>query len=148
MAGQGVLHRFVLLAVLVTSAACARAAVNGRAVTAPELAGAETLLWDRLFFGRSVPGGGQVSDSAWTTFLAEVVTSRFPAGLTVWRAEGQWLDPRAELVREPVMVVEMLHPRGIPADSVFERIATEYRLRFHQDATLFDRHTARSIRHG
>ncbi len=136
MAGEGALHRFVLLAALVTSTACARAAVNGRVDAAPGPAGAEVQVSDRLFFGRSIPGGGQVSDSAWTAFLAEVVTSRFPEGLTVWRAEGQWLDPRAELVREPVMVVEVLHPRGIPADSVFERIATEYRQRFQQDAVL------------
>lgn len=130
------LHRCVLLAVLVTSAACARASVIGRADIAPGLAGAETLVSDRLFFGRNLPGGGQVPDSAWSTFLAEVVTPRFPAGLTVWRAEGQWLDPRADLVREPVMVVEVLHRRGAPADSVFDRIATEYRRRFHQDAVL------------
>lgn len=64
MAGQGVLHQSVLLAVLVTSAACARAAVNGRTDTAPEPAGAERLLSDRLVFGRQDPDGGQVSDSA------------------------------------------------------------------------------------
>lgn len=34
------------------------------------------------------------------------------------------------------MVVEVIHPRGIPADSFFERIATEYRQHFQQDAVL------------
>ncbi|CAN5901195.1 hypothetical protein BH20GEM1_BH20GEM1_01780 [soil metagenome] len=34
-------------------------------------------------------GGTMVADRL---FLAEVVTPRFPEGLTVWRAEGQWLD--------------------------------------------------------
>ena len=69
-------------------------------------------------------------------FLAEVGTSRYPAERTAWRTEGPWLDPCAEPVREPVMVVEVIHPRGIPADSFFERIATEYRQHFQQDAVL------------
>lgn len=51
-----------------------------------------TMVADRLFLGRQIPGGGMVSDADWTAFLAEVVTPRFPEGLTVWRAEGQWLD--------------------------------------------------------
>lgn len=96
----------------------------------------QSLVADRLFFGQAVPGGGVVPDSAWKTFLREVVTRSFPTGLTLWRAEGQWLDPRGDLVREPVMVVEVIHPRGNPAESVFTRIATEYRQRFRQDAVL------------
>jgi hypothetical protein len=98
---------------------------------------------DRLFFGRSIPAGGMVSDSAWDAFLAEVVTPRFPAGLTVWRAEGQWRGPDGRLDREPVMVVEVLHPRGTPADSVFESIANIYCRRFGQDAVLRSTASAR-----
>jgi hypothetical protein len=122
--------------VLATCAACASAPGRHGADTAPSLAGAQTLVSDRLFFGRDIPGGGQVSDSAWAAFLAEVVTPRLPAGLTVWRAEGQWRDPRGDAVHEPVMVVEVLHPRGVPPDSTFDRIAAEYRRRFRQDAVL------------
>jgi len=104
--------------------------------TAPPLAGEQDLVDDRLVFGRNIPTGGQVSDSAWSAFMAEVITPVFPAGLTVLRSEGQWLDPRGNLVKEPGVIVLLLHPRGTPADSVFERIATEYRRRFHQDAVL------------
>ena len=91
---------------------------------------------DRLFFGLSIPDGGMVSDSAWRVYLKDVVTPALPEGFTVYRTEGQWLDPRGVLVKEPGMVVEVHHPAGVPADSVFERIATEYRLRFRQDAVL------------
>lgn len=91
---------------------------------------------DRLYFGLAIPGGGMVSDSAWRAFLSDVVTPAFPEGLTVYRTEGQWLDPRGNLVKEPGVVVEVHHPRGVPADSVFERVATEYRVRFRQDAVL------------
>lgn len=103
---------------------------------APALAGEQDLVEDRLLFGRMIPTGGQVSDSAWTAFLAEVVTPVFPSGFTVLHSEGQWLDPRGTVDREQGLIVQVLHPAGAPADSVFERIANEYRRRFHQDAVL------------
>lgn len=91
---------------------------------------------DRLFFGRNIPAGGMVSDSSWNAFLAEVVTPKFPDGLTVWRAEGQWRGANGGLEREPVMVVEVLHPRGTVPDSVFASIARDYCQRFGQEAVL------------
>ena len=44
-----------------------------------------------------IPDGDFVSEAEWTAFLAEVV-ARFPEGLTVSRAEGQWL---AEFIHPP-----------------------------------------------
>lgn len=91
---------------------------------------------DRLFFGRQIPDGGLVSDAEWAMFLEEVVTPRFPDGLTVWRADGQWLDEEGLTVREPVMVIEVLHPPGGDDDAAIAEIADEYRRRFRQDAVL------------
>jgi hypothetical protein len=90
---------------------------------------------ERLFCGRGIPGGGTVSDAEWTTFLAEVVTPRFPDGLTVWRAEGQWRDPQG-IVHEPVMVIEILHHGEPAARAAVGAIAAEYQRRFHQNAVL------------
>ena len=131
------LLRPAVASLLCLAAACASVPSNrpaARGETVP--VGAQTLVSDRLFFGRDIPGGGQVSDSAWASFLAQVVTPRFPAGLTVWHGDGQWLDSRGALEHESVMVVEVIHAPGVPPDSVFERIATEYRTRFHQDAVM------------
>jgi hypothetical protein len=91
---------------------------------------------DRLIFGRSIPDGDLVSEEQWEAFLEEVVTPRFPEGLTVWRAEGQWSDPQGTLVEEPVMVIEIVHPASAWADSAMAAIAGEYRRRFRQDAVL------------
>jgi hypothetical protein len=38
---------------------------------------------ETLYFGRSRPDGGTVSDEEWKIFLADIVTPRFPEGLTV-----------------------------------------------------------------
>ena len=134
-----VAHRFLvsmIVATLGSATACATARGGAGAGAAPGLSGVQYVVDDKLVFGQSIPTGGTVSDSAWSTFLSEIVTPRFPAGLTVWHAQGQWLDPRGTTVHEPVIVIEVVHPRGEPADSVFARIANEYCVRFHQDAVL------------
>lgn len=97
---------------------------------------ADLMVSDRLFFGRDIPGGGTVSDADWASFLEEIVTPRFPHGLTVWRADGQWLDAGGRTVREPVLVVEVLHPPGEEHDRAVAEIADEYRRRFRQEAVL------------
>ena len=97
---------------------------------------AELLVADRLVFGRSIPGGGSVGDEEWAAFLRDVVTPRFPSGLTLWRAEGQWRDPGGQLVREPVVVIEIFHPASAGIDSALDAVAIEYRRRFRQDAVL------------
>ncbi|HTE47556.1 MAG TPA: DUF3574 domain-containing protein [Gemmatimonadaceae bacterium] len=131
------IHRLPLIAlVVILINACARGRSVPTSAIAPVLRGDQVVLVDRLLFGRSIPGGGYVSDSAWISFLRDVVTPSFPSGFTVWRADGQWIDPRGALVGEPVMIVEVLHPRNELADSVFARVANEYRTRFRQDAVL------------
>ena len=78
---------------------------------------------DRLYFGRSIPGGVTVSDSAWSDFLASVVTPRFPSGFTVWPSTGQWRDARGEIGRENSFIFELYDPAGSPPDSTLEIIA-------------------------
>ena len=53
-----------------------------------------------LYFGRDKAAGGEVSDAEWGAFLAEVVTSRFPDGLSVFDASGQYREPSGRIVRE------------------------------------------------
>ena len=91
---------------------------------------------DRLFFGRDIPAGGTVSDVDWAQFLATVVTPRFPEGLTIWQASGQWRDPRGNIVREPVFIVEIFHEKSDAIDASIAAIAAEYKKRFGQDAVL------------
>jgi hypothetical protein len=93
---------------------------------------------DRLYFGRMTPDG-LVSDQAWREFLAEVVTPRFPDGLTVWAAEGQWRDASLRITREPALVLEIVHARDAASDAALRSIITAYRQRFRQQAVLWVR---------
>ncbi|HJW95565.1 MAG TPA: DUF3574 domain-containing protein [Thermoanaerobaculia bacterium] len=91
---------------------------------------------DRLFFGTNIPGGGVVSDDEWKSFVKDVVTPKFKDGLTVLEGDGQWLDPRGDLVREHVHIVEVAHKRDAATDDAIRAIADEYKKRFKQDAVL------------
>lgn len=95
-------------------------------------------LWisERLYFGRTIPGGGIVSDQEWNAFVAEVVTPRFPAGLTIMSANGQWREATGVIAREPVMIIEILHPAGDVPDRAIEEIVRAYREKFRQEAVL------------
>lgn len=105
-------------------------------VIAPPPAGQEAWIADRLYFGRNIPDGGTVSEDAWAAFLTQVVTPRFPNGLTVVRGEGQWRDSAGALVWEESFILELYHPAGADVDAALEEIAAEYKRRFRQEAVM------------
>jgi hypothetical protein len=90
---------------------------------------------DSLYFGTHKPGG-QVSPAEWQDFLAEVVTPRFPDGLTVWSAAGQWRGKSQAIEREPSYVVQIVHPDSPPGDAAIRAIVGEYERRFQQEAVM------------
>jgi hypothetical protein len=131
---RALVSRFALLALVVLPAP---ACMTARAQTAP------TVVVDRLLFGRSVPGGGEVTDSAWSAFEQEVVTPAFPAGFSVFHGRGQWRDVNGVVAREGLVTLEVAHPPDARVDSLLAVIASTYRRRFGQEAVLHLRHTAR-----
>lgn len=85
---------------------------------------------DRLFCGRSIPGGGEVTDDEVRQFLDEFVTPRFP-GFTSWTAIGSWQGEE-----EKTLVLEFIHPYGRGYEEKVREIAEEYRRRFRQQAVM------------
>lgn len=99
----------------------------------------ESLIRDQIFFGRGVPNGGEVSDSAWHEFLETEVTPRFPAGLTVFDASGQWRDGGGQVVRERTWLLILYHPASEASARSVTALINAYRQRFAQEAVLHDR---------
>lgn len=91
----------------------------------------ESVVSDRLLCGRSIPGGGEVTDADLTRFLEEVVTVRFPEGFSVFQGQGHWRGGNEEM-----FVIEIIHPVNEAADRKVAEIAEEYRVRFRQQAVL------------
>src|SRR5215213_2360643 len=64
-----------------------------------------------LMFGRKIGDRIGVSNAAWARFVDREITPRFPDGLTVIDALGQWRDPaRKRILREPSKLVQIVLP--------------------------------------
>ncbi len=130
----------VLVAVLIT-AACA--AGSTPAPVAPVAVACEVgdtaLVRDVVYFGRNRPDGGMVSDAEWQGFLDEVVTPRFPAGLTVVAAAGQWRGASGAVERERAEVLTLLHDGSAASRAAVGELVAEYKRRFRQEAVLRER---------
>ena len=90
-----------------------------------------------LYFGMTRPTGA-VSELEWQMFLRDEVTRRFPAGLTVWEAQGQWQSAKGSIDQERSKVLLLVHADS-PAsrDAVMEVIRT-YRKAFDQESVLWE----------
>lgn len=88
-----------------------------------------------LLFGRKVGGRIAVSEAQWLNFLDREITPRFPDGLTVYDARGQWRDPaRNRIVREPSKVVSIVLPGKADDMARLNDIADAYKTRFKQQS--------------
>src|SRR5688572_27685947 len=111
----------------------ASAQTAGRAVQ-PKFS---AFLRTELFFGMDKPAGGTVSEDEWQKFVADVVTPRFPDGLTVDDALGQYLDGKT-LVREKSKQLILIYPRRTRSLSSrrIEEIRAAYIKAFDQKSVL------------
>ncbi|MFD2184808.1 DUF3574 domain-containing protein [Rhodoplanes azumiensis] len=99
-----------------------------------------------LFLGRDAGGRRVVTEARWADFLAREVTPRFPDGLTVYDARGQWRDATGRITREATKVLMILAlavetPAGTASNgqSRADKIAAivdAYKRRFHQKSVL------------
>ena len=90
----------------------------------------------QLFMGRNSGEAEVVTDEAWREFLAEEVTPRFPDGLTVLDANGQWRGDDDEILRERSKVLLILAPPGDDARDNIDEVADAYTSQFRQDSVL------------
>jgi hypothetical protein len=88
-----------------------------------------------IYFGTGMPGG-VVSDEQWTAFLRDVVTPRFPEGLTTWPASGQWRAGDGSLTRENSHVLNLVHAADDATEKAVLFIISDYKDRFRQEAVL------------
>jgi hypothetical protein len=90
-----------------------------------------------LYFGLSHPSG-VISESQWQSFLRDQVTSRFPDGLTVWQADGQWRTPQGRIAREPARVLLLVHEEKPGVRRAIAEIVGIYKRDFHQESVLWE----------
>jgi hypothetical protein len=96
--------------------------------------GQQATLTAEILFGRNIGRRQAVSEAAWSRFLAGEITPRFPHGLTVLDAAGQWRDQkRNTLVRERSKMV-LLTLREATDQGKIDAIVAAYKRRFNQQS--------------
>jgi len=88
-----------------------------------------------LLFGRDIGRHLGVSNSDWMHFVARELTPRFPDGLTVSDAFGQWRDRQSgRIVREPSKRVEIVLPGNADDDDRLDAVVAAYKRAFRQQS--------------
>jgi hypothetical protein len=113
--------------------------VGGQGFTVTIDCGASSAAQTRttLYFGLSRPKGS-VSELEWQIFLRDEVTKRFPDGLTVWQAEGQWLTPAGSIEHEQSKVLLLVHADTAAARQSVQAVIQAYRKAFDQQSVLWE----------
>lgn len=133
-----------LMALAIAAGALAATVFRPAAAASPMArcaVGDTALVRDILYFGRNTPAGAELSDSVWQQYVDEVLTPRFPAGLTIWDAAGQWRGASGTVERERSKVLTLLHSGDARSDSLVAEAVGEYKHRFAQEAVLRERVT-------
>lgn len=86
-------------------------------------------------FGRDIGHRIGVSEKAWEHFVAREITPRFPDGLTVTDASGQWRDSvSGRIVREPSKLVTIVLPGSADDEARLDAVVSAYKRQFHQQS--------------
>ena len=88
-----------------------------------------------LMFGRNIGGKLGVTEQRWARFLAAEVTPRFPDGLSVVNASGQWRDQKTNrIVREPSKLVTVITTADADTQEKIDAIVAAYKRQFRQQS--------------
>jgi hypothetical protein len=90
-----------------------------------------------LYFGLNRKAGN-ISESQWKAFLRAEVTPRFPQGLTVWQAGGQWRRSDGMIVRERSKVLLLVHDDKPEVRTAVASIIERYKQLFEQESVLWE----------
>ncbi len=132
-----VVRILILSAVLTTFVGCTQ--VRGGDVLEVEDCGdrLQPAARTELFFGLTHAGGEAIAEAEWDDYLANSVTPRFPGGLSVLEARGQWRNPATGvLVRQPARVLIIVHSADASSDAAIDDLREDYRQRFEQISVL------------
>ena len=97
--------------------------------------GQQAMLSAELLFGRKIGDQVGVSEAAFRRFVDEEVTPRFPDGLTILDASGQYRDrERGTLIREPSKLIQIATLDEAANRDKLTAIAEAYKRRFDQQS--------------
>ena len=110
---------------------------RSRAASVPRpTAAAEEWVRTELYFGTAMPKG-VVKEKEFATFVDEVVTPRFPDGLTLLSGYGQFRLSTGEIKQETSFVLILFYPEKTNfTEKSIEEIRHIYKMNFQQESVL------------
>ncbi len=88
-----------------------------------------------LMFGRNIGGALGVTEQQWSDFVASEISPRFPDGLSVEDAVGQWRDRDTHAtVKEPSKDVTLIVPQDADVKGKIDAIVAAYKEHFKQQS--------------
>ena len=89
-----------------------------------------------LYFGTAMPKG-VVKEKEFAEFIDQVVTPRFPDGLTLLTGYGQFRLSTGEIKQETSYLLILFYPQGTPnSEQYIEEIRHIYKTKFQQESVL------------
>ena len=89
-----------------------------------------------LVFGMGRKDGTEIEEADWRAFLDAEVTPRFPDGLTVFSASGQWRNSGGRIVKEAARVLLVWLPDAAAAQPRIEAVREAWKQRHQQESVL------------
>ncbi len=113
-------------------------AILRRPIPRGALAGSLNFARTELFFGTAKADGTVVTDAEFMAFIDSNVTPRFPDGLTLLEADGQFRTSDGTIIKEKSFVLILLYPvEGFRQSSRrIDAIRREYLAAFQQESVL------------
>ena len=90
-----------------------------------------------LYFGLNRKGR-TISNSQWKSFVRDEVTTRFPQGLTVWEAGGQWRRADGTIIQERSKILLLGHDDQTAVRAALAEIVERYKRMFAQESVLWE----------
>jgi hypothetical protein len=91
---------------------------------------------NRLYFGMDKPTGRAVSEQEYNQFLQQEISTRFPKGLTLFEAKGQWQGEKGTIEQEKSRVVEIVCDDTPENRDKVAAIAAKYKVLSAQEAVM------------
>lgn len=101
-----------------------------------------------LLFGRAIAGVGEVSPEQFQRFVDQSITPRFPEGLTVIDARGQFQDRTGTIIKEPSQAVSLILEDTPQNEAALDQIVDDYVQQFQQESVLQAVNEAITVRFG
>ncbi|MFN7922792.1 MAG: DUF3574 domain-containing protein [Bryobacteraceae bacterium] len=91
-----------------------------------------------LYFGLMRPAGSPITEQQWRGFVRESVATRFPAGFTIWEADGQWRRSDGRIARERAKVMLVVHEDSPETRATLASLVSDYKRMFQQESVLWE----------